>query len=78
MFSDGLTGSGIHDPSVRFRMYLIFTVAIFAFGSVMYWRSQALLASEFVEFPNHKPTKQAQAGSKNFQIEYLDESINVK
>lgn len=54
MFSEGIAGSGLQDTNTRFRMYLIFTVGIFAFGSLMYWRSQSLLAADYVEFPKHK------------------------
>lgn len=53
MFSQGLAGSGIHDVNVRFRMYLVVTVALFAFGSVLFWRAQLFMASEYVEMPQH-------------------------
>lgn len=63
MFSDGIAGSGIHDSSARFRMYAIVTVGIFALGSVLYWRSQTLVASEYVELPqHHKSVQKAQNG----------------
>ncbi len=54
MFSEGIAGSGLQDTNVRFRMYLIFTIGIFGFGSIMYWRSQALVAADYVELPKHK------------------------
>lgn len=54
MFNEGIAGSGLQDTNVRFRMYLVFTMGIFAFGSLMYWRSQALVAADYVELPKHK------------------------
>lgn len=53
MFSDNIAGSGIHDASPRFRMYLVVTVAIGALGSVLFWRSQLLVASDYVDLPDH-------------------------
>lgn len=78
MLNYGLTGSGVYDQSARFRMYFIVVFGIFALGSVLYWRSQALVASEYVELPNHHVSKQAKASSGNYQLEYLDESLNQK
>lgn len=56
LFGDGIAGSGIHDSSARFRMYLVVTVGLFALGSVLYWRSQNLLAADYVELPDHAQT----------------------
>lgn len=53
MFGNNIAGSGIHDASPRFRMYLIVTVAVGALGSVLFWRSQLLLASDYVDLPEH-------------------------
>lgn len=71
MFSSGMAGSGIHDVNARFRMYLVVTVGIFAFGSVLFWRTQLLLASEYVEMPQHKVRKTGQA--KYFPSEIPEE-----
>lgn len=57
MFNEGIAGSGLQDVNVRFRMYLFVTMGIFAFGSVMFWRAQLFIASDYVEFPEHKITK---------------------
>ena len=56
MFSDGLTGSAIHDASPRFRMYLVVVVGIFALGSVLFWRAQLFVSAEYVELPDHGKT----------------------
>lgn len=53
MFSDNIAGSGIHDASPRFRMYLVVTVAIGALGTVLFWRSQLLTAADYVDVPQH-------------------------
>ena len=78
MFDDGIAGTGIHDPSSRFRMYLVFTFGVFALGSLLYWRSQSFVAADYVDFPKHRFNEITKAGSSNYQIEYLDESLNVK
>jgi hypothetical protein len=71
MFYDGLTGSGVQDVNVRFRMYLVITVAIFALGSLLYWRSQNLIAAEYVELPDHaqKVQRQKQKVTDRFKIQ---------
>lgn len=56
MFSSGMTGSLIHDASPRFRMYLVVVVGIFALGSVLFWRAQLFVASEYVDLPEHGRT----------------------
>lgn len=53
MFSDNIAGSAIHDANPRFRMYLVVTVAVGALGSVLFWRSQLLIASDYVDLPAH-------------------------
>lgn len=53
MFSAGMTGSGVKDINARFRMYTIVTVALFAFGSLLYWRGQLFVANDYVELPQH-------------------------
>jgi hypothetical protein len=53
LFGSDLTGSAIHDVNVRFRMYFVFTVGIFALGSILLWRAQLFVASEYVEIPEH-------------------------
>lgn len=67
MYSNGISGSGIGDANVRFRMYLVVTVGITAFGSVLFWRAQLLVNSEYVEFPEHGQTvKKAKAAENKF------------
>ncbi len=73
MFNDGLMGSGIHDSNVRFRMYLVVTVAIFALGSVMYWRTQALLAADYVDFPEHKQARTMHTSGLLKNVEQVNE-----
>lgn len=67
MYSTGIIGSGIGDANVRFRMCLVVTVGIAAFGSVLFWRAQLLVSSEYVEFPEHGQTiKRAKAAENKF------------
>lgn len=55
MFSSGMSGSGIKDVNVRFRMYTLVTVALFAFGTLLYWRGQLFVSSDYVDLPQHDP-----------------------
>lgn len=59
MFSSGMAGSGVKDINMRFRMYTVVTVALFAFGAVLYWRGQLFVSSDYVEFPSHAKPAQA-------------------
>lgn len=64
LFGSDLTGSAIRDVNVRFRMYFVFTVGIFALGSVLFWRAQLFVASDYVEMPQHiVRSKQAKASN---------------
>ncbi len=56
MFSSGMAGSLVHDANPRFRMYLIVTIAIFALGSVLFWRAQLFVSADYVELPDHGKT----------------------
>lgn len=51
-------------------MYLVVTAGIAAFGSVLFWRAQLLVGSDYVEFPQHGQTvKKARAAeTKLFPI----------
>lgn len=69
MLSYGLTGSGVHDESVRFRMYLVVVVGIFAFGSVLYWRSELLRSSDYYEMPKKLSAKHIKAANPVVEIE---------
>lgn len=40
-------GNKVKDPNVRLRLLLFFFIGVIAFGSVLYWRSQALVAAEY-------------------------------
>jgi hypothetical protein len=65
LFSTGITGWGVYDVNVRFRIYLFFTLGIFAFASVMYWRLQLFTASEYVEIPSRNLVKLHRDVTKN-------------
>ncbi len=63
MFSSGMAGSSVRDINVRFRMYAFFTVALFALGTVLYWRGALFVSTDYVELPQHdKKVKQATTG----------------
>lgn len=57
LFSSGITGWGVYDVNVRFRIYLFFTLGIFAFASLMYWRLALFSTVEYVEIPIHNKVK---------------------
>ncbi|MBP9686865.1 MAG: hypothetical protein KBD66_03645 [Candidatus Doudnabacteria bacterium] len=65
MFSSGMSGAGVKDVNVRFRMYTIVTVALFAFGTLLYWRGQLFVSSDYVELPQHdRQSVKVLAGAK--------------
>ena len=43
----GLTGYGVRDTNFTFRFFLIVFCGIIAFGAVLTWRTQLLLASDY-------------------------------
>jgi hypothetical protein len=48
---EGLIGSGVKDPNFLLRLSFLAFVGIIAFGSVLFWRTQLLFASEYQEMP---------------------------
>lgn len=80
----GFTGSSVNSPNRRLQFLGIVFIGIVAFASLLYWRQQTLVASEYVEFPqndNPKHVKKAtksELRSKNFQIDTEDVSPSVK
>lgn len=64
MFNEGLTGTSIHNANPRFRMYAVVIMTIFALGSILFWRAQLFVSTEYVELPNHgKTVKKAKANA---------------
>jgi hypothetical protein len=53
-----LTGSQVSDPNFLLRFALIIFSGTIAFGAVLFWKSQLLLAAEYQEMPTtHKQVK---------------------
>lgn len=52
--SAGLYGWGVKDSNFRLRFFSIVFMGLMAFGAVLYWRSQLLLSSEYVDVPMAK------------------------
>jgi len=50
----GLLGSQVKDPNFRLRFFIIMFMGIIAFGVILYWRSQLLFSTEYVDFPMSK------------------------
>lgn len=48
---DGLIGSGVRDPNFLLRLSFLVFAGIIAFGSVLFWRTELLFASEYQEMP---------------------------
>ncbi len=47
----GLYGSDVKDPNFVLRFSVIVFMSIMAFGSVLFWRSTLLFASEYQDLP---------------------------
>ena len=78
----GISGSSVNSPNRRLHFFGIIFLGIIAFAAVLYWREKSLMASEYVEFPQHQNLKKkSESGSmrsKNFQIDTEDVSPTVK
>lgn len=46
----------MHNANPRFRMYAVAIMAIFALGSVLFWRAQLFVSTDYVELPDHSKT----------------------
>lgn len=46
-----LSGSEVSDPNYILRFAVIAFMAVVAFSSVLFWKSQLLFAAEYQEFP---------------------------
>ncbi len=55
---------GIFDTGARFRVYILALFGIVALASVMFWRMQTLLVSEYVEFPSTHKASAVELGVK--------------
>lgn len=64
-------GSGVTFGSTKTRLVLLFAGSLVAFGAIMIWRQQLLIASEYVPIPKHevknKPVPTPQKHTKELQ-----------
>lgn len=77
----GIQGSGLSDKNVRLRFLSYLFIGVAAFGVILYWRSQLMLASEYVEFDIPKRGKSNPTNgvmkSKTFQLETEETSPSI-
>ena len=64
-----ISGYRVYDANFRLRFFIIVFMGIMALGAVLYWRSQLLLSSEYVDFPMAKHLQK----NKLYQNYNLDE-----
>lgn len=64
-----LAGSAVSDINVRFRLYSFVFIGLIAFGSILYWRANLLLSSEYVELPDHNKFVKSKTLSKGLKVE---------
>lgn len=76
-----IQGTGLHDPNARLRFLTYIFLGVLAFGSLLYWRTQALNSAEYVEFGSAKKLKadrgESNLRSNRYQIETFDSSPTV-
>lgn len=73
----GLTGSEVNETNFKLRFLVIIVLGILAWGSVMYWKSQELLAAEYQDMPVTK--QQLDIKKKNeLKKKSLQDRINSK
>lgn len=77
----GIQGSGLSDKNVRLRFLTYLFMGVVAFGAVLYWRSQMMVSSEYVEFDIPKRGKSSSTDgvmkSKTFQLETEETSPSI-
>ncbi len=61
-----LIGSNVKNSNYILRLALLFFVGLTAFGSVVFWKSQLMFASEYQEFP--KTHEQMKVRKENILI----------
>lgn len=49
-----LLGTRVTDTNLRLRMFLIFFGGMIALASVLFWKEQAVISAEYVDFPPAK------------------------
>lgn len=77
----GIQGTGLSDKNVRLRFLSYIFMGVLAFGVILYWRSQLMLSTEYVQFDNqttkNKSKKSDVMKSKNYQLETEETSPAV-
>lgn len=78
----GMAGSGLSDKNVRLRFFTYIFMGILALGSVLYWKTQLLRNSEYVDLEayDHKKKKEDPSvlKSNNYQIEPIETNPTAK
>ncbi|HMR55523.1 MAG TPA: hypothetical protein PKD34_02960 [Candidatus Doudnabacteria bacterium] len=75
-----IEGGSLRNKNVRLRFLIYIFFGIAAFGSVLYWRTQALNSAEYIEFSNSQSPKargDANLRSERYQIETFETSPTI-
>ena len=76
-----IQGTGLHDKNARLRFLVYMFMGVIAFGSVLYWRTQLMTTTEYVEFGVVKRSKANKNDGtlrpQRYQIETIDSNPTV-
>ncbi len=75
-----IEGGSLRNKNVRLRFLIYIFFGIAAFGSVLYWRTQALNSAEYIEFSNSRSSRVGNDDalrSERYQIETFETSPSV-
>jgi hypothetical protein len=76
----GIAGRSLRNTNVRLRLLIYIFFGIAAFGSVLYWQTQALKSAEYIEFSNSQSSRTKNENnlrSNRYQIETFETSPSI-
>ncbi len=77
----GIQGSGLSDKNVRLRFLSYIFVGVLAFGAILYWRTQLMVTTEYVDFgtgtKNKAKDNSGTMKSNKYQLDTEDTSPTV-
>ncbi len=77
----GIAGTNVYAKNVRLRFLSYIFLGVIALGSLLYWKSQLYLTTEYVDLQPTKHTLRNRSGlmqSNNYQLEEVEISPSVR
>lgn len=77
----GIAGTNLYAKNIRLRFLSYIFLGVVALGSLLYWKSQLFLTTEYVDLQPTKHTLRNHPGlmqSKNYQLEEVEISPSAR